>query len=40
MRRAIDEDGESWGRVDVVEPEEGEDAIDVHEKHRGFDGDH
>src|SRR3954452_15882645 len=32
MRRAIHQDGASRGRGDVVEPEEGEDAVDVHEQ--------
>jgi hypothetical protein len=30
VRRAIDQSGEPRGRGDVVEPEEGEDAVDVH----------
>jgi hypothetical protein len=41
VRRAIDQSGEPRGRGDVVEPEEGEDAVDVHEKcGRLFGGGH
>jgi hypothetical protein len=40
VRRAIDQDRESRGRGDVVEPEEGEDAVDVHEKCGRFGGGH
>jgi hypothetical protein len=40
VRNAIDEDGESGGRVDLLEPEKGEDAVDVHEKCGRFGGRH
>jgi hypothetical protein len=36
MRRAIDEHREPRGRGDVVEPEQREDAVDVHEERRSF----
>jgi hypothetical protein len=37
MRHAVDQDGESRRRGDVVEPEERQDAVDVHEE-RGLCG--
>jgi hypothetical protein len=41
VRSAIHQSGESRGRGDVVEPEEGKDAVDVHEKGgRQFGGVH
>jgi hypothetical protein len=39
MRYAIDQDGEPSGRVVLIKAEEGEDAVDVHEK-RGLGGEH
>jgi hypothetical protein len=41
VRRAIDQDREARRRGDMVEPEEGEDAVDVHEQGgRCFGGGH
>jgi hypothetical protein len=39
MRNAIDQHGEPSGRVVLIEAEEGEDAVDVHEE-RGVGGEH
>jgi hypothetical protein len=40
VRSAIDQHGESRGRGDVVEPEQGEHAVDVDEKDWRFGGRH
>jgi len=36
MWTAVDRDGEPWGRAGVVEAEQGDDSVNVHEQHRGL----
>jgi hypothetical protein len=40
MRNAVDQHGEPRGRGEVIEPEQGEDAVDVDEKDGRFGGRH